>query len=107
VSLVRDGIGGATEGKLLDISTGGALCAVDAAESPDEGATVQVNLVLNGVRLTLQAKVRRVEARGSKVDVGLQFPAPDPDAIRLIDGYVASLVPAGDSIGEPAGAPLQ
>lgn len=90
-------LGGTREGHavdLLDLSTGGMRCAVDSGVPLAHGDTVEAELKLNGTPVTVHARVLHREPRDGRVDIGLQFLAPDPTVVARIGEYVQGLVEA-------------
>jgi methyl-accepting chemotaxis protein len=79
---------------LLDLSTGGMRCAIDAGVPLAHGDTVEAELKLHGTPVGLHARVLHREPRDGRVDLGLQFLAPDPAVAQRIGAYVRDLVDA-------------
>jgi len=78
--------------ELLDLGSGGLRCRVASTAGLALGDTIDAELDLDGDRITLQARVLRVDPQGDRTEVGTQFLGPDQGIAERIDRYVAGLL---------------
>jgi methyl-accepting chemotaxis protein len=91
VSLLRANGSPAVVGELLDISSGGVRCAVASDFEPVRGEPLRVDLKLDGVPLSAQARVMHWDIRGPLIEIGMLFLAPPPEVADQIDAYILEL----------------
>jgi methyl-accepting chemotaxis protein len=75
-------------GQLIDLSSGGIRCAADPSMILEVGDAVDVELSLDNTPVRVHARVMHVAPFADRVELGLQFLAPDPATVARIDAYV-------------------
>ena len=79
---------------MLDLSTGGMRCAGGADVPLTKGGTIEVELKLNGSPVSLHARVLHLVPKDARMEIGLQFLAPEPAIAQQIGAYVRDLANA-------------
>jgi chromosome segregation ATPase len=75
---------------LIDLSGGGMRCTTDGALQVATGDAVDVELTLDGTPVRVHARVMHGAPSGDRLELGLQFLAPDPAAAARIDQFIAA-----------------
>ena len=88
---------------LIDLSSGGLRCRIEPPVRLDVGATVEVEMDLGGGAVRSHARVMHVERIGDTQDTGMQFLAPDEEAVNRIERYVENQLDGAMAQGEPPG----